>query len=395
MRVKSRLGGTVGLAALAGLLLPTACGDSGPAAAPAPSVVVAQVKQQTVPLELEFVGTTAAVRAVDIRARVEGYLQKRAFSEGTDVAEGQLLYQIDPRSFEDEVEAARGALAAAKAQERNDVTEAKRYADAVRSSAVSREEYDQAIAQAEESRGKRESADARHRQAQLRLEWATMSAPFDGRIGRTEVNVGNLVGSAGDKTLLTQIVQLDPIYVYFSPSEREAIKVLKVQTAKAIADPGTKKLPVTISRKGAGDYPHRGELSFVDNEFDDHTGTVSMRATFPNPDYTLLPGLVVNVQLHLGSQSDALLIPEEAVKSVQGKSVVLLVGEGNKVEQRAVTLGPSYDGMRGVASGLKAGERVVVQGLQKVRAGMVVAPTTGAPAKASSAPKPGEKPPSD
>jgi RND family efflux transporter MFP subunit len=385
----------VGLAVLAGLCLLTACGDSGPAAPPAPSVVVAQVKQQTVPLELEFVGTTAAVRSVDIRARVEGYLQKRSFSEGTDVAEGQLLYQIDPRSFEDQVEAARGALAAAKAQERDDAVEAKRYADAVRSSAVSREEYDQAIAQAEESRGKRESADARFRQAQLRLEWATMSAPFDGRVGRTEVNVGNLVGSAGDKTLLTQIVQLDPIYVYFSPSEREAIKVLKVQTAKAIADPGTKKLSVTISRKDAGDYPHRGELTFVNNEFDDHTGTVSMRATFPNPDYRLLPGLVVNVRLHLGSQSDALLIPEEAVKSVQGKSVALLVGEGNKVEQRAVTLGPSHDGSRVVTSGLKAGERVIVQGLQKVRAGMVVAPTTGAPAKASSAPKPGEKPSSD
>lgn len=395
MRVISNLGGSVGLAALVGLSLPTACGDSGPAAPPAPSVVVAPVKQQTVPLELEFVGTTAAVRAVDIRARVEGYLQKRAFTEGADVTKGQLLYQIDPRSFEEEVEARRGVLEAAKAQEQDDTADAKRYAGAVVTRAVSQEDYDQAVARAEESRGRRESAAAQLRQAQLQLEWSTMTAPFDGRVGRTEVNVGNLVGTAGNKTLLTQIVQLDPIYVYFSPSERQALEIFQKQSAKQTADPATKKLPVTISRQDAGEYPRKGELTFVDNEFDGHTGTVSMRATFPNPEYELLPGLVVNVRLHVGEDSEALLIPEEAVKTVQGKTVVLLVGEGNKVEQRGVTLGPSHGGKRVVASGLKAGERVIVQGLQKVRAGMVVEPTTGAPAKTASTPKPGGKSQSD
>jgi RND family efflux transporter MFP subunit len=390
MRGVSNSSRALALAALA-TAHATACTEAKPPAPSAPVVVVAPVKQETVPVQLEFVGTTASIRAVDIRARVEGYLVERSFTEGADVEKGQLLYQIDPRPFEDEVESARGALAAAKARERDDVADAKRYADAVRSSAVSREEYDQALARAAESRGRRESSDASLRQAKLRLEWSTMTAPFAGRAGRTEVNVGNLVGTAGNKTLLTQVVQLDPIYVYFSPSERHAIEILKVQSAKAIADPETKKLPVTIFRNDAGEFPHPGELTFVDNEFDDHTGTVSMRATLPNPDYKLLPGLVVDVRLHLGSKSDALLIPEQAVKDVQGKTVVLVVGQDNKVEQRGVTLGSSHDGKREVASGLKAGERVIVQGLQKVRAGMVVDPTTDAAAKTPKAAKAGDK----
>jgi RND family efflux transporter MFP subunit len=348
--------------------------------------VVASVEKQTVPVTLEFVGTTASVRAVDIRARVEGYLIERSFVEGNDVKQGQLLYQIDPRPFEDEVESARGALAASRARERDDRADAKRYADAVRTNAVSREEYDQAIARADESRGRREGAEARLGSANLELEWSTITAPFAGRVSRTQVNVGNLVGTAVTKTLLTQLVQLDPIYVYFGPSERKAVEIFKAQGPRQIADPDTKKLRVTIFRKDTGEYPHEGELTFVDNAFDDHTGTVSMRATLPNPDYELLPGLVVNVRLHLADRTDALLIPEEAVKNVQGTTVVLVVGKGNQVAQRGVTLGPSHDGKRVVTKGLEAGERVIVQGLQKVRAGMTVAPTTAAKQKASAPP---------
>jgi RND family efflux transporter MFP subunit len=407
-----------------GLCLLAACEGrpSAPPPPPPPSVKVAPAVQRTIPVYGEYVGTLVAVNSVDIRARVEGFLARRAFTDGADVKQGELLFEIDQQPFlaalaQAEAQLARdqASLSQVKAQllqaEANVARaeaqlvadqvnlawareQVERYRPLAEREFVTREAFDQQRTQAESAAamveadraaikaaaaaaegaraavGQAEATVAADRaavkQAQINLGYTTMYAPMAGRIGRRQQDVGNLVGS-GESTLLATIVQLDPIYVHFSVSERDVPTLL--------AQRGTGTLTVTVALAGRPDHPQPGRVDFVNNTVDPTTGTFQVRATVPNPQRTLLPGQYAQVRLHMGRRPDAILVPEQAVLQEQGGQSVLVVGADRKVERRPVVTGATYEGMRVVERGLKAGEDVIVDGLQKAQPGAAVNPT--------------------
>ena len=409
------------VAVLAGLLLLAACERKKEAAPPPPpSLKVATAVQKSVPLYGEFVGTLVGVKTVDIRARVEGFLAKREFVDGADVKEGQVLFVIDQRPFlaalaqavaqlaRDEANHAQARaqlaqsaanLAKAEAQLAGDEAnlsyareQVERYRPLAKREFVTMEAFHQtetlargaaatvesdkaaikaAAAAVEASRAAVDQAAATIQadraaitQAELNLSYTTMYAPMAGRIGRRQVDVGNLVG-AGQSTLLATIVQLDPIYVYFAVPERDARNLLTQRAGG---------FPVTVAMAGQAPHPHPGLVDFVNNTVDPTTGTFQVRATVANPERLLLPGQYAQVRLLMGTRSDAVLVPERAIVEEQGGQIVFVVGPDKKVQRRTVTAGPASEGLRIIEKGLKAGEDVLVDGLQRVQQGTVVEP---------------------
>jgi len=327
-----------------------------------------------VPIYLDYVGILQSIESVDINARVEGFLVERAFKDGADLQEGDLLFIIDPRPFQADLEAAKAKLAedlAALSYAREQV---KRYKPLVDKDYITRDAYDDYVTQVKEAQAVVEADRANVVQAELNLSYCTMSAPFDGRIGRRMVDVGNLVGAGGEATLLATIVQLDPIYVYFDVAERDIPEVLKQQNSK----------PLTFSLilPDESKHPEDGTIDFVDNQVDATTGTINLRGTIGNSSKTILPGQYVKVQLLLKEQPDTIVVPAQAVGDQQGDLFVFVVGKDNKVEFKNVTAGASYENMRIIEKGLTAGEKVVVNGLQKLKPGMTVKTETQAQAEA-------------
>jgi RND family efflux transporter MFP subunit len=363
-------------------------------APPPPSVTVAAVTQQSIPVYLDYVGSTMALRSVDIRARVEGFLQKRAFTEGADVKEGDLLFIIDPSPFQAALEQAQAqlardeaALAGAQAQLVKDKAmltftrdQVERYRPLAAQEFVTKEAFDnyrtladQAAAGVVADNAAIDQAAAAIKadraaitQAKLNLSYCTIRAPLSGRIGRALVDVGNLVGPA-ENSVLASIVQLDPIYVYFSASARELPQIVRHQQRG--------ELPVSLMLTDQSTYPHQGKLDFFNNTMDTATATLKMRAVIPNPEKTLFPGQYVRVRLLVSQNAEALLVPAQAVGDDQTGQFVLVVGQDNKVEKRSIVAGTTYQSMRVVDKGVKAAERVITEGLQKVQPGMVVQPT--------------------
>lgn len=372
--------------ALAALITLASCDRKEAHKPPPRPVTVAAVARQTIPVSLNFVGTTRAVKSVVIRARVEGFLLQQAFVDGADVNKGDLLFVIDPRPLQAALDQNEAKLAKDEAALAFARKEVERYRPLVEKEFVTREQFQAVVTKADEAAAAVAADRAAIEEAKLNLSYTKMYAPFDGRMGQRLVDVGNLVG-AGQDTKLAHLVQLDPIYVYFSPSDRESVEILGMETGIQAASPEGKHLTVTVLLADGSQYPHEGDLTFIDNVVDPEAGTLTMRATLPNPEHRLRPGQVVQVRLHLKEQSDTLLIPEKAVKTLQGGTVVLVVDKDDKVEQRSVRLGATYNGNRVVESGLHAGERVITEGLQQVRAGMEVKPTT-----ASDSAKEGQRP---
>jgi multidrug efflux pump subunit AcrA (membrane-fusion protein) len=355
--------------------------------------VVAAVTQQTVPVYLDYVGTTAAVRSVDIRARVEGFLQKRAFIEGAEVKEGDLLFSIDPSPFQAALEQAQAqlardeaALAGAQAQLVKDKAslafardQVERYRSLAAQEFVTREAFDnfrsladQAAASVVADSAAIDQASAAIKadraaitQAKLNLGYCTIRAPLSGRVGRAMVDVGNLVGPA-ENSVLASIILLDPIYVYFSASARELGQIVKFQQQR--------ELPVTVMLADQSLHPHQGKLDFLNNTMDAATATLKMRAIVPNPEKTLMPGQYSRVRLLVTHKPDALLVPAQAVGDDQSGQFVMVVGQDNKVERRSIVAGATHASMRVVDKGVKAAERVITEGLQKVQPGIVVQP---------------------
>ena len=363
----------------------TSCGKSDKdKAAPEMTVTIAQVKSETVPLYLDYVGTLQSIESVDINARVEGFLVERAFKDGADVKQGDLLFVIDPRPFEAALIAAEAQLAedlAALSYAREQVS---RYKPLVEKDYITRDAYDEYRTQATEAQAVVEADRANVIQAELNLSYCTMYAPFDGRIGRRLVDVGNLVGAGSEATLLATIVQLDPIYVYFNVAERDIPEILKQQNIKPLT------LSIVLSDESK--HPEDGTVDFVDNQVDVTTGTITLRGVVSNASKTLLPGQYVKVQLLLEQQPNTLVVPSQAVGEQQGDTYVYVVGNDNKAEFRNVTAGSSYGGMRIIEKGVSAGEKVIVNGLQKVKPGITVKTETQAEAeakkKATGSPKP-------
>jgi membrane fusion protein (multidrug efflux system) len=359
-----------------------ACGrGEGPGGPPPPEVVVVPARIGSVPDRREFVGNVRAVNAVDVRARVRGYLVEQKFEDGQHVEEGALLFRIDPSTYEVELAEARGQLARARAtleRARRDFTRAEQLErDGVASvSVLDARRADRDAAEAEFA-----SAEARVGAAALNLSYCTVRAPLSGRIGRALVDVGNLVGESGQDTVLAQIVQVDPIHVDFAPTERDRLDVLR-GAAAGLLPARREGLPVEILLGDGTPYPHAGTIDYIDPTIEPTRGTVAVRALVPNPEGALKPGEFVRAVVVFPDVTDAVLVPQRAVVDQQGGTYLLVVKDDDTVESRRVTLGVAQGDMQQVAEGLAAGERVIVDGVQKARPGQKVvakAPSGGAP----------------
>jgi len=347
-----------------------ACSDaqSTPAPPPAPGVTVADTVSRPVTDWDAYSGRVEAVEQVDLRPRVSGTIDTVAFNEGSIVKQGDLLFRIDPRPFEAALAGAEADLARARAQLDLARSEKARSDRLLAARAISREEYDQRVSADTQSRATLAAAQAAVEAARLDVEFTRVTAPIDGRVSRADVTAGNFV-SAG-QTRLTTLVSVDPIYVSFDGDERSYLRYA--------ARPGAQGASADAVEVGLADedgFPHRGTLDFVDNALDPRTGTMHFRVRVPNPDGRLTPGLYARVRLAANAPAAATLVDQRAVITDQDRKAVFVVGEDDTISYRPVTLGAAEGELRVVREGLQPGERVIVEGLTRVRPGMQVTPT--------------------
>ncbi len=361
------------LVTLAGLN--AGCSSSAQPKAPAPvEVSVAEVICKQIGESDEFTGRLEAVHAVEVRPRVSGYLQSVHFKEGEIVGEGDLLFQIDPRPFQAEVDRLKGELSQAKAQRARAESDFERAERLHNNDGMSAEEYDRRAAVRNEAEARIASTQAALRGAELNLEFTRVTAPITGRVGRAEITEGNLVeGGAGQVKPLTTLVSLDPIYVYFDVDEQTYLKYAHVTQ---IRKTGSGELPgaALLGLADENGFPHVGRLSFVDNQVSSSTGTIRLRATFANKNLTLTPGLFARIRLQGGGAQSGCLAKDEAVVTDLNQKYVFVLGKDNTLEYRTVTLGRMTEGLRIVRHGLREGDTIVVSGLQRVRPGATVTP---------------------
>ena len=345
------------------------------AAAPPPQVTVASVIERSVTEWDEFTGRLQAVDSVEVRPRVSGLISAVRFDEGAMVHRGDLLFQIDARPFQAEVDRLRAELARAKATAQRGDSELQRAERLRTENAISREEHDRRAAFAQESAAQTAAVEAALRAAELNLEFTQVTSPIDGRVGRAIVTQGNLVSSGpGEATLLTTVVSLDPVYAYFDADEQIFLKYSGAAKAGGVRlKPDTTKA-VRMALSNEDGFPRTGHLDFLDNQLDGTRGTIRGRAVFRNADGQLTPGLFVRLRLAGTAAYPGLLVQDRAIGTDLDKKFVYVVGPKNDVQYRAVTLGPIVDGLRVVRSGLEAGESVIVNGLQRVRPGAQVTP---------------------
>jgi RND family efflux transporter MFP subunit len=359
--------------AVAAALVTLGCDRGQPPAPPPPTVTVAAVQQRAITEWDEFSGRFEAVEAVEIRPRVSGYIQKVAFTEGGEVRRGDLLFQIDARPYQADLARAEGELAQARSAASLAARTLERSKPLAASQAISREDFDNRTTAAERGAAAVRAAEAALATARLNLEWTQVRAPISGRVGRAQVTQGNLV-QAGGPTVLTTVVSLDPIYVSFDADERSYLKY----AARARQGNRARRTPITLGLSSEdGAFPHEGYVDFVDNQLDPRTGTVRARAVFSNKDRIFTPGLFARLKLESSGQYQAPVVSDRAVGTDQDKKFVLVLRPDSSVEYRPVQLGRLIDGYRVVVGGLKAGEQIVVNGLQRVRPGMKVTATSG------------------
>lgn len=346
------------------------------AAPPPPQVTVARPVARTVVSQDEYVGRFVAVDAIEVRARVSGYLAAVHFKDGQMVKRGDLLFTIDRRPFQATLDQARAALAQAKANLAYATSDLERAQPLVGSSVISRQTFDQRVQAKNVAEANVAAQAAAVRQAELDLEFTELRAPVSGRIGDRRVSPGNLVtgGTTGNTTLLATIQSTDPIRFEFTMDEASYLRYMRLAgTALDIANDGG-RVPVKVKLLDESTFAHEGRLDFVDNAIDRSSGTIRGRAELPNPDGTLTPGMFGRVQVASGPPSEALLLPDAAIGTEQVNKFVLVVDDQNVARAKYVTLGALVDGMRVVASGLSPDDRVVVNGLMRARPGMKVSP---------------------
>ncbi|MFG1301656.1 efflux RND transporter periplasmic adaptor subunit [Xanthobacter sp. V3C-3] len=345
-----------------------------PAGAAAPvSVSVATVEPREARLFDTFSGRLEAVERVEVRSRVAGAVKAVHFREGALVKEGDLLVSIDPEPFEAEVEEADAQVAAAQARVELTRNELERGERLFNSRTVSQRDLDERVNARRAAEATLRATEAKLASAKLSLSYTRIRAPVSGRVGKSEITVGNLVAAGPGAPVLTTLVSVDPIYASFSADEGTVGRALASLSGNGDVTDHLDRIPVRMTTADGG-APISGEMQLVDNQVDARTGTVRVRARFANPDGRLLPGQFARVEMGQPGAGKALLVSERAVGTDQDKKFVFVVGEGNKAEWRAVTLGAPVEGLRVVTSGLSAGERVVVNGLHRVRPGAVVTP---------------------
>ena len=348
-------------------------GPSEETAMPPPAVSVSRAFERPVTDYNDFTGRTDAVESVLVRAHVWGYLDKINFTEGAEVKKGDILFKIDPRTYDAALAQAEANLKQAQAR-RNSMTDV--YARDRASPAATPQAtmiLDQGnLAEAEAAVG---SAVAARDAAQLNVTYTDVVAPVGGRVSRALVTVGNLVqsGEMGG-TVLTSIVSLDPMYAYFDIDDLTYLRISPLLRAGEGASAAHALPPVMLGLANEDGHPHVGRIDFVDNQVNPGTGTMRARGVFPNKDRSLTPGLFARVRVPVGEAHKAVLVTDRAVDTDQGQKVVYVVGKDNVVDKRAVRLGGVHDGLREILSGVRAGELVVVDGLQRVRGGVTVEP---------------------
>ena len=377
-----------------------AAGEQAAAKAPPPSVMVAAVESRAVNREGRFIGTIQAIQLVDVKARVEGFLDKLAFDQGSMVQEGQLLYQIDPAPFQAALEganaqyaAAVAQLASAQASLEDAQAQFQRFSALVGKGDTSQSQYDRAKASRDEAKAAVDQANAAELQAQaqittakINLGYTTIKSPIAGRIGATNYTIGNLVGPTSN-TLAT-VVQLDPIRAVFSVPSADFVRFMERLGSKAGAEARAEFVPELILPTGKT-YEHKGAIAFTSNQIDAGTGTVAIYADFPNPQGALLPGQFVTALLHTAEEVRLPVVPAAAIQQTRAGNQVFVVGKDNRVEIRQVKLSTQVDTGFGVTSGLQDGDIVIVSGIQKVKPGMVVAPVQAPQSAPQSAPDQG------
>jgi membrane fusion protein (multidrug efflux system) len=346
-----------------------ACDHPPPPAAPPPEVYVTEVVQRDVPEYLDLVGQTQGFQDVDIRARVEGFLDSLNFTEGSFVHKGDLLYQIDRKPLEATLAAATADAAAAKARlekTNNDVT---RYTPLVAKQAVSQQELDNALAARDAARAELAAATAAAEKATLDLGYTKIYSPIDGLIGTTQVKPGNLVGR-GDATLLTTVSQTDPMIFRVGITESDYLRIAQRERGKSGEAASAAGIELTLA--DGTTYGHRGKIGPVERSVNATTGTLGIQLLFPNPGAILRPGQYGRARLLLDTKAHAMLVPQRAVQELQGLYSVAIVDAGNTVAFRSVKVGPRVDTLWVIEEGVKPGERVVVEGLQRIKDGMTV-----------------------
>ena len=339
---------------------------------PPPKVTVAQPVQQAVTDSLDLTGNTQAIYTVQLVARVVGYLEKVLFQDGQQVKKGQPLFVIQQNTYEDNLRQAEAAILQYRAQLQWTESQLTRYSNLIQHNAAARSDVENWRFQRDTAAANLRSAEAQRDLAKLNLDYTLVTAPFDGRMDRRLVDPGNLVGSGGNSTVLAQINQIDPIYVYFNISDLDLARLLKV--TRGIPGPTDgRKWPVQAGLPNEDGYPHQGYLDFAAINLTTTTGTLLMRGVLPNADGKILPGLYTRVRVPL-EQRRALLVPEVAVGHDQQGDYLLVVNDKNVVERRPVTTGAAVESRRVIATGLTGGEWVVVNGVLKAAPGRPVTP---------------------
>ncbi|MCE5312043.1 MAG: efflux RND transporter periplasmic adaptor subunit [Nitrospiraceae bacterium] len=359
------------------LITSTGCkkGDKG-AMPPAGPPEVGIVTMQPVRLELttELPGRTAPHLIAEVRPQVGGIIQKRLFTEGTDVKEGDVLYQIDPAPYQAAYNSAKAALTRAEANLAPAKLRAERYAELVKINALSKQEYDDAAALHMQAKADVESAKAALETARINLSYTKITAPISGRIGRSSVTTGALV-SASQTAALATIQQLDPIYVDITQSSTDMIKLKQELASGQLKKTGKDLTRVKLLLEDGSKYPLEGKLKFSEVTVDQSTGSITLRTIFPNPKGDLLPGMFVRAVVMEGVNEKAILVPQRGVtRNPAGEAVAITVGQGDKVETRTIKTTNAVGDKWLVSEGLKAGDRVIVEGLQRAKPGSVVKP---------------------
>jgi multidrug efflux system membrane fusion protein len=346
--------------------------------AEAPAIPVSHPVQQDVTDYVDFTGRTDAVQALNVVARVTGYIIKMPFKEGSEVKKDQLLFQIDPRPYEEQLRLGEAQLAAYRAQYKLADLDFQRAVDLIKKQSISQQEYDQYKATKQQAAAQVEAAKASVAIYKLNVDFTRVTSPIDGRVSRYYLTLGNLVNQ--DQTLLTTVLSQDPMYAYFDTDEPTLLRIRRAVAEGKIKVAERGENPVFMGLQDEQGFPHEGSVNFVNNQVNPSTGSITMRGVFPNPVLPggvrlLSPGMFVRIRLPIGPKHPALLVIDRAIGSDQGLKYVYVVDAANKVQYRRVTTGPLQDnGLRVIESGLKAGDWVVVGAIQQVRPRVEVRP---------------------
>ena len=381
-RIVVLLAGIVFLSCISG------CSEKAAPPPPAPEVSVANPLQKNVRRYYDMTGNTESVEAVDILARVEGFLEKVHFEDGQDVKKGDALFTIEQDVFKANVEQAEALLQSSIAERHRAQADLERVEKAVVSGAVSKQEVDLKQADRDIAVASVANAEAVLKQAELQLSYTTVTSPVTGRVSRRFVDVGNLV-SPTQNTLLTRVVSFDPMYVYFNISERLLSQILR-KSGQTDEERRNSNAKMMIGLSGERDFPYEGTIDFIDNRVDETTGTVQLRGEVPNKNRFLYPGMFVRIRIPSRQETPSLLVHEKAIGTDLGGKYIWTVDEDNVVGRSYVTPGLLYDDMRVITEGLEATDRYIYKGIQRARPGMPVTPK-----EESETPEEEEKPSSE